>query len=249
MQRYFFKTNQIVDEVITVTGEDVHHIVNVMRMEVGDRFFLCSDEQVTYLVAVTAISKAEVVTRIIEQRNENVEMPIFITLAQGIAKGDKFDAVVQKATECGISTFIPVAMKRSIAKIDEKKLAKKLSRWEKIALEATRQSHRQVVPKIEAPIDIKKLISLSKDYDVCFFAYEAHTSEVAGKLAQIAAELQPGMRVLALIGPEGGIDVDEVMQLVNADFKMVGLGPRIMRTETAPIYLLSALSYALEIRG
>jgi len=247
MQRYFIKTSQMTGDIVTITGADVHHITNVMRASSGSQFLLCSDARETFLVEITTITKTEVIVRVVEKRGENVEMPVLVTVAQGITKGDKFDLVVQKTTECGVCALLPVAMKRSVAKIEAGKMVKKVERWQKIALEAARQAHRQVVPLVMKPVEIKGLLALASEYDVCLFAYEAIEEVSKNRLVTITQGLSAGQRVLVLIGPEGGIDQSEVLLLEEVGFKAIGLGPRILRTETAPIYVMSALSYALEL--
>ena len=249
MQRYFIENEQMVDGEVIITGEDVHHIRDVMRGRVGDNVILCTCDKVSYLVEIVDLNQMEVKFKVVEKRIEFVELPILVTIAQGITKGDKFDFVLQKATECGASEFIPVAMKRSIAKIDAKKADKKVFRWRKIAMEAARQAHRQIVPSVGMPIDMKDLIQMAMRYDVCLFAYEACDTDNQQALADEIKKFETGMRVLILIGPEGGIDEVEVDVLRRAGFRAIGLGPRILRTETAPIYVMSALSYALEIEG
>ena len=245
MQRYFIKSDQLIGDQALIVGDDVHHIRDVMRARVGDCIVVCTCSKMSYLVEIVRLDKAEVKVKVVEAKSENVELPVFVTISQGITKGDKFDLMVQKGTECGASAFVPVAMKRSVAKIDEKKAFNKVERWQKIALEAARQSHRQVVPCVMMPVDIKGLVAMASEYDVCFFAYEKTESQ--NGLAEMIRKLKSGMRVLVLIGPEGGIDELEVRMLTDAGFKAVGLGPRILRTETAPIYVLSAISYVLEI--
>ena len=246
MQRYFINNKQLINDQVTIQGDDVHHITNVMRGSVGERLMVCCEKK-SYLAEITLLSKTEVRLRVVEEKEENVELPVFVTIAQGIVKGDKFDLVIQKGAECGASGFVPVVMKRSVARIDGAKADKKVARWQKIALEAARQSHRQVVPVVKMPVDMRGFLELAANYDVCLFAYEAFDDEARYKLADVIGYLESGMRVLVLIGPEGGIDEDEVVLLTEAGFKAIGLGPRILRTETAPIYVLSALSYGLEI--
>jgi 16S rRNA (uracil1498-N3)-methyltransferase len=247
MQRYFINANQLVEGQAIITGDDVHHIGAVMRANVGDYFVLCVRGGGSYIVEICEISKTEVHARVVETKEENAELPVFVTISQAIMKGDKFDWVLQKATECGASEFIPVAMKRSVAKIDVKKANKKVERWQKITLEAARQSHRQMVPDVRMPVDMKGLISEMGKYDMCLFAYEAHVGESEYALADVIAGFEPGMRVLVLVGPEGGIAESEVNMLTEAGFTAVGLGPRILRTETAPIYVMSVISYAMEL--
>ena len=249
MQRYFIKSDQLVKDQVTIVGDDVHHIRDVMRASVGDHIILCACDKKSYLVEITYLNKMEVKVKVVETREENVELPISVTIAQGITKGDKFDLVLQKATECGASGFVPVVMKRSVAKIDVQKADKKILRWEKIVMEAARQSHRQVVPSVYMPVDMEGLVLMAAEYDVCLFAYEGYCEDSQHGLADAISKLESGLRLLILIGPEGGIDGLEFDLLVHAGFKEVGLGPRILRTETAPIYVMAALSYALEIEG
>lgn len=249
MQRYFIKSEQLVNQQAIITGDDVHHIRDVMRASIGDQIMLCTCDKTSYLVQVIGLKKEEVKVQVVEKKEMHAELPIFVTIAQGITKGDKFDWVLQKATECGASAFVPVAMKRSVAKVDAKKADKKVERWQKIVLEAARQSHRQVVPTVSFPVDINGLIAMTSQYDVCLFAYEGHGVDASRELARAIDRFDTGMRVLILIGPEGGIDESEVDDLMKAGFTAVGLGPRILRTETAPIYIMSAISYALEIEG
>jgi len=246
MQRYFITSDQLVDNQVIMKKDDVHHIVTVMRGNVGDNVIVCCDKK-SYLTEITELNKSEVLLKIVETKEEDVELPVFVSIAQGIIKGDKFDFVIQKGTECGAHVFLPVAMKRSVAKIEANKAAKKVERWQKIALEAARQAHRQVVPAVMEPVDVKDLVAMACEYDVCLFAYESFDAASKNRLATVANGLSAGQRVLVLIGPEGGIDETEVTTLETAGFQTIGLGPRILRTETAPIYVMAALSYALEI--
>jgi len=248
MQRYFVTSEIFTDSTIAkITGQDVHHISNVMRAKITDQLILCSDNKQTYLVEIIEITKNEVTVKKIDSIIENRELPVDVTIAQGIIKSDKFDWVIQKATECGATSFIPLSMKRSIAKIDEKTEIKKRQRWQKIASEATRQSHRQIVPLIEPILNLSELIKRKNDFDICLFAYEIEGTESKHKLHEIILKIEDIQRVLVVIGPEGGIDETEVQLLIENGFSAIGLGPRILRTETAPIYLLSAISYGLEI--
>ena len=249
MQRYFIKSDQLVDDQAIIVGNDAHHIRDVMRASVGDRIIVCTCDKKSYLAEITHLHRREIKVKIVESRVENAELAVFVSISQGIVKGDKFDMVVQKGTECGATGFIPVSMKRSVAKIDPNKARKKMERWQKIALEAARQSHRQVVPYVNRPVDITSLVVMASEYDMCLFAYEECGINSQSALADAISELEPEMRVLVLFGPEGGIAQSEVCLLIEAGFRAVGLGPRILRAETASIYVMSAISYALEIEG
>ena len=247
MQRYFICSDKLVDDQAVITGADVHHIMDVMRKSVGDQLTLCTCDKRSYLVEIITLDKLKVIVKVVKRKKEDVELPVLVTISQGITKKDKFEWVLQKATECGAYAFIPVAMKRSVANIDAGNAEKKVKRWQKITLEAARQSHRQLVPNVKRPLDLKDLIAHSGEYDMCLFAYEAHGDGSKSALADAIARFKPEMRVLVLIGPEGGLDEVEVEMLIKAGFRAVGLGPRILRTETAPIYIMSAISYAMEL--
>ncbi|MCL1991063.1 MAG: 16S rRNA (uracil(1498)-N(3))-methyltransferase [Defluviitaleaceae bacterium] len=247
MQRYFIKSEQLKADEGWIVGSDVHHVTHVMRGQVGDRVVVCTDAQQSYVVEITAIDQSKVWFKRVETKEEEVELPVSVTLAQGLIKGDKFEWVVQKATECGVHCFLPVVMQRSVVKLDVKKVDQKVTRWQKIALEAARQAHRQVVPVIKQPMSLQQLMAQASQYEVCLFAYEQSGITHVDSLSRVINQLEAGMRVLILIGPEGGIDSSEAAMLTEAGFISVGLGPRILRTETAPIYVMSALSYGLEI--
>ena len=176
------------------------------------------------------------------------ELPIEVTIAQGLPKGDKFEWVIQKATECGASEFIPLEMERSVVKLDARKAGKKIERWNKIAKEAAEQSHRQMVPNVTSVQTLKQLLANASQYDICLFAYEetAKQGELA-QLKQTLSTIENYKKLLVIVGPEGGISEKEETILLESGFKPCALGPRILRTETAPIYILSAISYALEL--
>ena len=248
MQRYFLKNSQFQNGKVSVTDDDAHHMKRVMRMKNGDTFIGCNENKECFYVEITEIETDFVQGKIIEQINQTIEIPIEVTIAQGLPKGDKFEWVLQKGTECGAANFIPVKMERCVAKIDAKKESKKVERWTKIVKEAAEQSHRQSLPKVSSIMEFKNLLNMAKNYDACLFAYEeiAKTGEMS-QLKKTINSLSPGSTLLILVGPEGGISENEEALLRESGFLPCALGPRILRTETAPIYILSAISYALEL--
>lgn len=247
MQRYFLKNHQFDGAKVKLIDEDAHHIARVMRMVVGDQIIVCNEDKECYYLNLTSVTPDEVTGEIQEKIEKYTELPIEVTIAQGLPKGDKFEWVIQKATECGAAHFMPVSMERCVVKLDAKKEVKKVERWGKIAKEAAEQSHRQQVPVVHSVQSFKAFLELSKRYDYCLFAYEetAKQGELA-QLKQTLTEIKPGDSLLILVGPEGGISEKEVVLLEEQGFKPCALGPRILRTETAPIYALSAISFALE---
>ncbi|MCA1318884.1 16S rRNA (uracil(1498)-N(3))-methyltransferase [Bacillus tianshenii] len=249
MQRYFVHSNQIEDQTITITGEDVHHIVRVMRMNVEDRL-LCSlsDTRQTALCQIAEITNDMVVAHIVEWISAEVELPVRVTIANGLPKGDKLELVIQKGTELGAEMFIPFNAARSIVKWDEKKGQKKVERWNKIAKEAAEQSHRSFLPEVTAPLSFAELLKESGNYDHKLVAYEESAKKgERSAFAQALQNMNAGESVLMLFGPEGGLSEKEIDKLTEQGFILCALGPRILRTETAPLYALSAISYHFEL--
>ena len=248
MQRYFLNNTQFQSDCATVTGDDAHHISRVMRMESGDQLIVCNKDKVCHFATIKQINGQKIEVTLDSVIEAQTELPIEVTIAQGLPKGDKFEWVIQKATECGANEFIPLNMERSVVKLDAKKASKKVERWNKIAKEASEQSHRQMVPTVTDVQTFKQLLDQAANYDVCLFAYEETAKQ--GQLAQLKqslSEIQTNAKMLVVVGPEGGISEKEEALLLQSGFKPCALGPRILRTETAPIYILSAISYALEL--
>ncbi|MCQ6266279.1 16S rRNA (uracil(1498)-N(3))-methyltransferase [Fictibacillus sp. WQ 8-8] len=248
MQRYFVSSAEMNDSSVTIIGDDANHIVKVMRMEIGDHV-ICSDNQGRVaLCEITEIDRDTVQTSIIESIQESKESPIRVTIAQGIPKGDKLETIVQKGTELGAMAFLPFSSSRCIVKWDEKKGQKKTQRLEKIAKEAAEQSHRSRIPDILSPVSFKSLLKQAAEFDYKIVAYEEEAKIGETKrLSELFNQMAPGTSILCAIGPEGGLSEQEVDELKEADFIPCGLGPRILRTETASSYILSAISYHFEL--
>lgn len=229
-------------------GEDFHHIIKVMRMKENDEIICVSKEQQAAKCCITKISDDQISADIIQWIEEEVELPIDVTIVSGLPKGDKLEWIIQKGTELGASKFVPFTADRSIVKWDEKKGDKKVSRWQKIAKEAAEQSHRNKIPEVLSPISLHSLIQVAQDYDVKVVAYEEEAKQgETSALATTLAAMESGQTLLAVFGPEGGLSTSEIETLRKNGFTTCGLGPRILRTETAPLYLLSTLSYQLEL--
>ncbi|MGM7683102.1 16S rRNA (uracil(1498)-N(3))-methyltransferase [Cytobacillus sp. Hm23] len=248
MQRYFIDDNKYEqNDQIIITNDDHHHITRVMRMNVGDSIYVIVGQR-TARCEIVEITNEEVLTNIVEWVESSNELPIKVTIASGLPKGDKLELVIQKGTELGADSFIPFNAARSIVKWDEKKSFKKIKRWQKIAKEAAEQSHRNKIPDIYHPMTLKKLLENSANFDYKLIAYEEEAK--IGEQSVLAATLSKmvaNQSLLVVLGPEGGLSEKEVEELRSHGFKSCGLGPRILRTETAPIYLLSAVSYHFEL--
>ncbi|MDX8045941.1 16S rRNA (uracil(1498)-N(3))-methyltransferase [Gracilibacillus sp. S3-1-1] len=247
MQRYFIEKDNWSDIDIKIVGDDVHHIVRVMRMEQGDAFIANRYDGKSALAIIDSLDDDLVTAKVDSWLDEESESPVDITIVQGLPKGDKWEYILQKGTELGASHFVPFQATRSVTKWDSKKLKKKLPRWQKIVKEASEQSHRTKIPTVESVISVKTLLDNSYLYDWKFFAYEEEAKEHQSvKLHHYFSKIKEGDSVLICIGPEGGFSEEEARQLREADFQAIRLGPRILRTETAPLYVLTGLSYCLE---
>ncbi len=247
VQRYFVK--QLAnDNSFIIDGEDWHHIVKVMRMQMGDQVICVDKEGKQALCRLAEITADSVVAEVVQWREENSELPISITIASGLPKGDKLEWIIQKGTELGAHQFLPFSAARSVVKWDDKKAAKKVNRWRKIAKEAAEQSHRSLIPDIVSPMTFQRMLEYSKDFKYKLAAYEEESR--SGEVSIFSASLkqmQKGDALLLLFGPEGGLADEEVKELKNNGFLLFGLGPRILRTETAPLYTLAAISYHFEL--
>lgn len=250
MQRYFVPLSGWTVNEVVISGDDAHHINKVMRYKEGDRI-ICNEPSGSSAICIIIENDNNTIRATIEKwLEESSELPVNITIAQGLPKGDKFDLVVQKGTELGARYFIPFQADRSVALWDSKKEAKKITRLSKIAKEAAEQCHRNRLPEIKKAMKMNELIQESLKYDVKLFAYEEeaktyHPHSFGEKLRQ----MKSGQNIMVCIGPEGGFSNKEVLLLGENGFSPVRLGPRILRTETASLFILSSIScYFEELR-
>lgn len=250
MQRYFLEEEYQGAQHYRLSGEPFHHMIHVMRMKPGTEVYLAFQNQIAIIAEIAEVTEETVLLQELRKETQNKELPVAITIASGYPKGDKLEWIVQKGTELGAHAFIGFPAKSSVVKWDGKKLGKKQQRLEKIAQEAAEQSHRQVTPQVTLLENQGQFQQLLGNFDVILVAYEEAAKEgEQAKLLQAFQQLSPGARVLAVFGPEGGILPPEVTMLTEAGGIFCGLGPRILRTETAPLYLLSAASFYFELEG
>lgn len=239
MQRYFVNVNQLNKNIITISGNDVHHIKNVMRMQVGDKV-ICACDKKAFLCEISEISD-NVKCNILEDITKNTALNSKVTIAQGLVRREKTEEVVRRLTELGCTNYIPLIMKRSIIKID-KINDFKLDRYQKIIKEASEQSQRNDLMNISSIKSIHDLINESNDYDLLLLA---DANEENYMLKDIDFTNNHYQNILVVIGPEGGFDEAEKNLLVNNGFKVVSFGARVLRTETAPLYAMSVLGYII----
>lgn len=246
MQKFFVEGNQIEKDNIIIEGRDVKHISNVLRMQKDEELQICvKDNKENYIVKIIEIEKEKVITKIIEKLDTSVESNVQIDLYQGLPKADKMELIIQKTIEIGVNKIIPVDMLRCVVKLDEKEAKKKVERWQKIAESAAKQSKRDIIPIVEDKIKLKDVLSKISDYDYFIVAYEEETKET---LKQVLKNIKnkDSYKIGILIGPEGGIDSKEIEILKANKAISVSLGKRILRTETAPITMVSNIMYELE---
>lgn len=250
MPKFFVKDNQIKDNKIKITGEDVNHISNVLRMRKEDELQICNqDTAENYMAKILTSSKEYVECQILEKINYTTEPNVNITLFQGIPKFEKMELIIQKNTEIGIKEIIPVIMDRTVVKLNDKLTTKKIERWQKIAEIAAKQSMRDIIPKIENVIKIKDIEKLKDYYDVILVAYENEDKNLLKTELKILKEQNNDSKVCNIaiaIGPEGGISENEIEILKQCNAKFVSLGKRILRTETAGIVMASNILYELD---
>ncbi|WP_126427756.1 16S rRNA (uracil(1498)-N(3))-methyltransferase [Brevibacillus marinus] len=243
MQRYFVPPDQLLDEKLVIRGDDVHHIVRVMRGKPGDELIACDGEGRCVRARIVRLDAQEVQAEVLEPLVERRELPIEVTIAQGLPKGDKLEWIIQKGTELGMAALIPFCSERTVVKWEAKKEEKKRERWQKIAKEAAEQAHRCRVPRVEPPVGFAELLDLAKRHTACAIAYE---QENTTSLRTVLERVAPGDSLCVLIGPEGGFTAAEVARAEQAGILPVSLGPRILRTETASQFVLAAVSYHFE---
>lgn len=247
MYKFFVNSGQIFGERFEINGSDVNHIVNVLRLNSGNKIIVCDRESsISYIAEIESIDKERVVGHIVEEVEDTTEAGVSIDLFQGLPKADKMEYIIQKTTELGVKRIFPVAMDRCIVKIDGKSETKKLDRWQKIAEVAAKQSKRDVVPKIENIFNLENICQNMGKYDIILLAYE-NENKISLKEELRNLNRNKELKIGVVIGPEGGFSEGEVQKLVNAGARCVSLGKRILRTETAPIVAIANIIYEFEL--
>lgn len=245
MYQFFVKPEQIVEKRVYITGKDVNHIGNVLRMKIGEELAVSNGEDgKEYRCGILSISEDEVVCEVRFIKEDAVELPCQISLFQGLPKADKMELIIQKAVELGAYEVIPVATKRAVVKLDAKKEKSKLVRWQGISEAAAKQSKRAVIPNVQSVKSFKEAILSVQEYDVKLIPYEM--AEDMPKTRKIIKAIKPGSKIAIFIGPEGGFAEDEIQFALENNVVPITLGKRILRTETAGMTVLSILMYELE---
>ncbi|MCR8968677.1 16S rRNA (uracil(1498)-N(3))-methyltransferase [Facklamia sp. 7083-14-GEN3] len=253
MHQYFIdEPNQIVEigKKVFLSQSDSHHLINVLRAKQGKELIVVHNQKkylASYLKKDSDRALLEVISPLSEALSQT-ELPVEVVVACGLSKNDKIDSIVQKATECGMSSFQPLALKRDVVKWDQKKASKKSERLQKIADSAAEQSKRLKKVDVKQLLYLKEFVNQYRTYDIKLVAFEESAKEGQHHLlAKLLKNIEKNKKIVMVFGSEGGLDQEEVSFLVKNGFKTCSLGPRILRAETAPIYLLSVISYVTEI--
>ena len=248
MPKFFVSDEQINETLgeIKITGTDVNHLKNVLRVKSGDKVEICNlCNQQNYNCQIKEINREYINTKILEKMSEIAESNVKVTIFQGIPKAEKMEWVIQKAVELGVYDIVPVEMKRCVVKLKEKDVDKKLQRWQKISEVAAKQCGRNLIPKIHPVITSKDIANQINQYDVILVAYEDE-KHITLKQELLKLKQKDDIKIGIIIGPEGGLESKDVEIWREKGAKIITLGRRILRTETVALQCLSIIMYELE---
>lgn len=236
--RFFISPEQVSGQSITISGEDVHHIVKVLRMKTGDELLLCDGKGAEYTVKIAQVNKSDIATEVKARSKREIRYPL-ITLGQGLPKSDKMDWIVQKATELGVANIVPLLTERTIVKVRDE--GKRVARWQRIAREAAMQSNRPDIPQVGHLVSFPEFIrTLAPEPRTLLLLPWEEGTEPIKNIFRRSSGIN---RVVVLIGPEGGFSAPEAEAAQGKGFHLVSLGPNILRTETAAIAVLGMIGY------
>ena len=249
MPKFFVKEEQIQKKQIIIIGQDVNHIKKVLRAKIGDEIQICNSQNgENFLCEIDELRDENIICNIKEKMQEKVESNIEVTIFQGLPKADKMEYIIQKSVELGVYDITPIEMKRCVVKLNEKDKTKKIERWQKISEVAAKQCGRDIIPQINNVTNIKNICNSISKYDIVLVAYEnEEINTLKIELEQIKKQNQKNkIKIGIVIGPEGGLEQEDVDHLKENGAKIITLGKRILRTETVALNVLSIIMYELE---
>lgn len=245
MYRFYVEPNQIMEDSILITGTDVNHIKNVLRMRIGEKLIICNGQGKDFYCIIKDESDERIVTSIEETKATDTELTGKLYLFQGVPKKDKMELIIQKAVELGVYEIIPVMTSRTIVKLeDKKKEMKKIERWQSIATSAAKQSGRGIIPIVADTMSFKQALAYAQTMDCRLIPYEK--ADGAARTKEIIGNLKGNESIGIFIGPEGGFEESEIELAVSAGLESITLGRRILRTETAGLAILSNIMLQME---
>lgn len=241
MQQVFVNESPI-DSKFNITGQDAHHLSKVVRLKVGERIRVSVVGGDNYICEVSDFQDKDVIVSVVEQV-PSTELPNRIYLFQAIPKGDRMETIIEKCVELGAFEIIPVEMKNCIVKLDDKKKKSKVERYQAITKSAAEQSKRSIIPQVHSVMTFKEAFQYAKSLDVLLLPFESKNG--MKDTYDALDELKPGQSIGVFIGPEGGFAPSEI-EMVEGSMKLISLGHRILRTDTAAICSLSMLMLKCE---
>ena len=244
MYQFFVEDEQVQQDRICIVGSDVNHIGHVLRMKTGEKIRISDQSGRSYFCRILEITEEEVWAQIEDTDEMGTEFSHKVYLFQGLPKSDKMELIIQKAVELGAYEIIPVETKRCVVKLDGKKAAKKVERWQQIAESAAKQSTRMLIPNVHQVLSFKEALKYAESMDIRLIPYELAKGMQEKK--EILAAIEQGQSIGIFIGPEGGFEEKEVEAAISEGAKPITLGKRILRTETAGLAILSVLMFQLE---
>ena len=248
MPRFFIRQTQIDNDKLTMVGDDAHHIARSLRMAVGDCVTVCDMQGREYNCRIDGFEEdRQVLLSILSFKEPENEPPLKIRLFQALPKGDKLDTIIQKAVECGVSEIIPFESERCVVRVKPEAEARKTERRQRISEEAAKQCGRSILPEVKPTVSFSDMLEMIKSDELCLFCYEGDGTEPLGAVLKRA--LGEKRKISVVIGSEGGFSLKEAQLIRNSGAEAVGLGRRILRTETASGFVLACLVYASELGG
>lgn len=244
MHKFFVEQNQIKGNIIKIIGDDVKHITQVLRLNIGEEILICDGQRMGYCCIIKEIDKSFINVTIKSTEELKSELATKIYLFQGIPKGDKMDLIIQKSVELGVYKIIPVSMQRSVVKLNGKNSDKKIARWNKISLAAAKQAARGIIPEVTEPLSLKEAVNYASKLEQLLVPYE--NAKGISHSKNLLLNLKSKSSIGIFIGPEGGFDESEIITLKENHADIVTLGNRILRTETASLAALSIIMFSLE---
>lgn len=244
MHRFMVESRHIQNGRITLEGEDLKHLRQVLRLEAGDIIRVFDGSGMEYESKLLSVDKNQAIAEITSEFQSETEPKTRVTLFQGLPKGEKMELIIQKTVELGIYRIVPVITQRSVVQLDSKDRAKKAERWSKIAREAAKQCGRAFVPEVFAPVDFKDAMEQSGRFGLAVMLYENEQKKCLKELLKCYTINKIG-DIALFIGPEGGFSDQEVEFCIHSGYNIAGLGKRILRTETAAISVVSVIMYEM----
>lgn len=241
--RFFVANENIKDQKVVITGQDAHHLINVLRKKVGDEIEILDSCANCFLAKIVALKNNSVTCELISKKSKKTELPLKVTLFQCLPKAKKMDYILEKCTELGVFQIVPVISERSVVKLDQAQAAKKVARWNEITRSAAEQAGRVILPKVQPVLKLEEALT-TQQHDLKLIPWETENQTSLKFLLRQQKNLQ---KLAIFIGPEGGFSQKEIKCAQENSVIPVTLGPRILRTETAGLFTLAAISYEFEL--